>query len=97
MKRRRHDLSSVFLTFNVPDAPCKDYAESLTIGRRMFLIGCIQHVMITLCGPVIISYGHIIQYFSSFSTVQVEWMVSPVYQLRSAWTSRRTVEELLWP
>ena len=48
VKRRQHDLSSVFLTFDVPDAPCNDYAESVTIGQRMFLIGCIKHVMITL-------------------------------------------------
>ena len=116
MKRRRHDLSSVFLTFDVPDAPCKNYAESLTIWRRMFLIGCIQHVVITLCGPVVFLYGLIpvtlaawsISFTSaaciilvewmivldgttggdtSFSIIQVEWMVSSVYQLRSAWTS----------
>ena len=57
MKRRRHDVSSVFLTVDVADAPCKGYAESLTLWRRIFLIGCIQHAMIALCEPVIILYG----------------------------------------
>ena len=57
MERRRHGLSSVFLTVDIPDAPCKDFAESLTLWRRIFLIGCIQHDMIALCEPVIILYG----------------------------------------
>ena len=35
----------------------KDYTESLTLSRRLFLIGCIQHDMIALCEPVIILYG----------------------------------------
>ena len=83
MKRRRHDISSVFLTFVVPDVPCKDYAESVTIGQRIFLIGCIQHVMITLCGPVIILCELItvtlVAWSFSFSStaciILVEWMI----------------------
>ena len=35
----------------------KGYTESLTLSRRIFLIGCIQHDMIALCEPVIILYG----------------------------------------
>ena len=35
----------------------KDYTESLTLWRRIFLIGCIQHDMFALCEPVIILYG----------------------------------------
>ena len=31
--------------------------ESLTLWRRVFLIGCIQHAMIALGEPVIIRYG----------------------------------------
>ena len=37
----------------------KDYTESQTLWRRIFLIGCIQHDMFALCEPVIILYGPI--------------------------------------
>ena len=67
MKRRRHDLSSVFLTVDVPDAPCKDYTESLALWRRIFLIGCKQHDMFALCEPVIILYGLIPETLAALS------------------------------
>ena len=35
----------------------KDCIESLTLWRRISLIGCIQHTMIALGEPVIILYG----------------------------------------
>ena len=57
MVRRLHDLSSVFLTVDVPDTPCKNYTVSLTLWRRIFLIGLIQHDMIALCERLIILYG----------------------------------------
>ena len=34
----------------------KDYTESLTLSRRIFLIGCIQHDMIAFCEPVVVLY-----------------------------------------
>ena len=55
----------------------------LTLSRRIFLIGCVQHDMISLCEPVIILYGHIpvtlAAWSFSFSSVAyiilVEWMI----------------------
>ena len=47
--------------------PCKDYTESLTLWRRIFLIGCIQHDMIAVCEPVIILYGLIPVTFAALS------------------------------
>ena len=63
MKRRRHDLSSVFLTFDVPDAPCKDYADTLATTRdgvrirrsgqilRFTFHGCVDHGFVDGCEP----------------------------------------------
>ena len=55
----------------------------MTIGQRMFLIGCIQHVMIALCGPVITLYELIIvtlvawsfSFSSTACIILVEWMI----------------------
>ena len=82
----KHDQASIgsrCLTVDVPDAPCKDYAESLTLWRRIFLIGCIQHDMIALCEPVIILYGLIpvtlvawsLSFSPAASIILVEWMI----------------------
>ena len=73
MNRRRNDLSSVFWTVD----------ESLTLWRRIFLIGCVQHDMIALCEPVIILYGHIpvtlaawsLSFSSAACIILVEWMI----------------------
>ena len=73
MKRRRHDLSSVFLTLQ----------RLRTLWRRIFLIGCIQHDMIALCEPVIILCGLILvtlvawslSFSSAVCIILVEWMI----------------------
>ena len=57
----------------------KDYTESLTLWRRIFLIGCIQHDMFALCEPVIILYGliHMTLAALSLSFSKVFWVQKP--------------------
>ena len=54
--------------------------ESLTLLRRVFLIGCIQHAMIALGEPVIIRYGLIpvtlAAWFLLFSGTKFEYIVA---------------------
>ena len=56
----------------------KDYTESLTLSRRIFLFGCVQHDMIALCEPVIILDGLTSVTFAalSLSFSKVFWVQS---------------------
>ena len=59
------------------------YTESLTLRRRTFLFGSIQHDMIALCEPVIILCGLIpvtlaawsLSFSSAACTILVEWII----------------------